>query len=242
MKNLQICFLKIICASVMIFCASNSKAQNEKILRADSLFKAKQYTQSFEVYQSVFNEKKYSPAMLLKMAYINEGLGKIGATLYFLKLYQLATDDDQSLKKAEELASKYKLAGYETNDANRLMNLVSKNMIFIQLALTIVLFVLGVIIFIQRKKNQNAWGAVAALVLVAAGLFYSNNFEGPSSVVASNHKTYLMTGPSAGSAVAGIIDEGTLLQSSSQEDVWIKVKWLDKDLYVKENAVLKVCL
>lgn len=242
MKNIQTCFLKIVCTLVLVVSVTHSFAQNEKILRADSLFKAKQYTQSLEIYQSVFNEKKYSPAMLLKMAYINEGLGKHGLTLYFLKLYHLSTNDDQALKKAEELAEKYKLSGYETNDASRLKNWLSRSMMFIQFTLALLLFVAGVFVWIQKRQNQNPWGAFAALVIAAGGLFFTSNFYGSTSVIVANHKTYLMAGPSAGADVVGVIDEGNLLTSSGKQDVWLKVKWTDKDVFVKETDVLKVAL
>src|SRR3954468_14023429 len=111
MKNLQTVVLKFIVSVAFFFSCLYSVAQSQKITQADSLFRAKQYTQSLEVYQSLFNEQKYSPAMLLKMAYIQEGLGKIGQTLYYLKLYHLATDDEQALRKMEELAGKFGLSG-----------------------------------------------------------------------------------------------------------------------------------
>jgi hypothetical protein len=242
MKNLQISLSKIICSVALVAFASLSYAQTEKMVRADSLFKAKQYTQSLEIYQSVFNEKKYTPAMLLKMAYINEGLGKIGSTLYFLKLYNLATDDDQALKKSEELATKFKLAGYESNDSSRLANWLSKNMSWFQLALSVLLFIAAVAVYLQRRRQRNPWGAFALLILVVTVLLWSNNAYQSEPVIVSSHKAYLMEGPSSGAAVAGIIDEGNLLKSFGEEDVWVKVKWLDKDVYIKQNAVMKVAL
>jgi len=240
MKNLQDRVLKIVCALALFFSVAPSYSQDQKIARADSLFRAKQYTQSLEIYQSVFSEKKYTPAMLLKMAYINEGLGKPGPTLYFLKLYYLAADDDQALKKSEEIATKYKLAGYETNDSSRLKNWVSKNMMYIQLGLAVLLFIAGAFVWAQRRQNQNPWGAFAGLIIIAGSLFYSTNLYGTSSVIVASHKAYLMAGPSAGSAVIGVVDEGNLLTSSGKQDVWLKVQWTDKEVFVKENDVLKV--
>src|SRR4249920_2353850 len=120
MKRKQNYFLRIIAYSILSCIAYGGHAQVDKIKQADSLFKAKQYTQSLELYQSVFNEKKYTPAMLLRMAYINEGLGKVGATLYFLKIYYLATGYDHAQKKTEELAAKFKLTVYEEDNSNRL--------------------------------------------------------------------------------------------------------------------------
>ncbi|MBI1770296.1 MAG: hypothetical protein HYR67_18150 [Bacteroidetes bacterium] len=242
MKNLQTSILKIIAYSFLFFCACTAYAQNAKIKEADSLFKAKQYIQSLEHYQSVFDEKKYTPAMLLKMAYINEGLGKIGSTLYFVKLYYLASEDEQALKKAEEIAAKFKLSGYEVNDASRLQRWIAKNTLLIQMILILALFGIAFIIFTQRKQNQKPWGAFTALVLVMGMLFYSNNFYSLNSVIVTSDKTYLMDGPSAGAHVIAVISEGSLLHSMGREDVWLKVKWIDKEAYVKENAVKELSL
>jgi len=242
MKNLQISHLKIVLLLTVIFSTATAHSQNQKIARADSLYQAKQYTQSLEIYQSVFKEKKYTPAMLLKMAYINEGLGKPGITLYYLKLYYLSTNDDQALKKSEEIAAKHNLTGYETNDSSRLRHWLSTNMIFIQLALAALLLVASGFVWVLRKQNQNPWGALAGLLIVASGLVWSTNFYGESSVIVASHKAYLMAGPSAGADVVAVIEEGNLLTSTDQQDVWLKVKWTDKEVFVKENDVLKVSI
>ncbi len=175
--------------------------------------------------------------MLLKMAYISEGLGKIGPTLYFLKLYYLASDDEQALKKAEEIASKFKLNGYEINDSSRLQRWISKYTSVIQTILVLILLGVATIIFLKRKQNQKSWGAFVAFILVMGLLFYSNNFRSSNSVIVTSDKTYLMDGPSAGAHVNTVISEGSLLQSVGREDVWFKVKWLDKEVYVKQNTV-----
>lgn len=242
MKNLQTGILKIILYSFFSFFACAACAQSTKIKQADSLFKAKQYTQSLELYQSVLMEKKYTPAMLLKMAYINEGLGKVGPTLYFLKLYYLASDDEQALKKTEEIAAKFKLSGYEVNDSSRLKRWVTKYTSLIQAILLLILFGMSIIIFFQRKQNQKPWGVFIVFVLVMGLVFYSNNFYSSNSVIVTTDKTYLMDGPSAGAHVSAVISEGNLLHSLGREDVWRKVKWVDKEVYVKENAVMELSL
>ena len=242
MKNIQTSLLKIVYALALILSVNSTYAQNGNLQRADSLFKAKQYTQSLEVYHSLFSEKKYTPAMLLKMAYINEGLGRHGITLYYLKLYHLSTNDEQALKKSEEIAAKYKLTGYETNDASRFKNWVSRNMMFIQLGLAFLLLGVVALVWIQKRQQQNPWGTAAALVIVAGSLLYFTNFYGSTCVIVTSHQAYLMEGPSAGSAVVGVIEEGNLLTASGRQDVWLKVKWSDRDVFVKENEVLTIAL
>ena len=242
MKYLQIGFLKIILYSILFFFPLLCSAQNEKIKHADSLFKAKQYTQSLELYQSVFNDKKYTPAMFLRMAYINEGLGKIGATLFFLKLYHLASDDEQALKKTEELASKFKLTGYEEDDSSRLKRWFTNYTGMIQFILTLALFSISMAIFYQKSQNKKSWGLLVPFILLTGILMYVTNISSSESVIVIGNKTYLMDGPSAGANVTSVIDEGTLLKVVGREDVWLCVKWIDKEVYLKEKSVMKVAL
>jgi len=242
MKNLQTWFLKFLISISFFFSYQVGEAQSQKIKLADSLFRSKQYTQSLEVYQSLFNEKRYSPAMLLKMAYIQEGLGKIGQTLYCLKLYHLASDDEQALHKMEELAVKFKLSGYEANDASRFQQWIDKKIIIVQLGLAGILLLVSYVIFIERKKEKKSWLAAVVVIVVSASIFYLNNFYSSSSVIVGNDRTYLMEGPSSGAPVAGILEEGNQLQLLGHTDVWLKVKWMDKIVYVRNSSVLKVML
>ncbi len=231
--------LKIPLAFLFLFLFAAAYSQTEKIKQADSLFRVKQYTQSLEVYQAALSDKNYSLSMLLKMAYISEGLGKIGPTLYYLKLYGLATDDEQVLRKAEELATKYKLSGYGI-ETNRLQHWFEKNVLFFQVALALVL--LGLAAFQAQKMNRKSWVSVIAIVIVSTVVLFVNNYSFSSVSIVTNYRTYLMEGPSAGAAVVGIVGEGNLLQTLGRQDVWLQVQWMDKIVYVKEDAVLNVAL
>src|SRR5436190_19381321 len=107
---------KRVCKIVLlILCASAyACAQTSPLLpKGDSLFSAKQYTQAFEHYQTLHASGRYSPNMFLRMAYIQEGLGHLGESMYYLNLYFLASDDTQALNKMEELAEKNNLEGYQ---------------------------------------------------------------------------------------------------------------------------------
>jgi len=242
MKNLQTWFLKFLITIAFFFNCQFALAQSQKIKLADSLFRSKQYTQSLEVYQSLFNDQKYSPAMLLKMAYIQEGLGKIGQTLYYLKLYHLASDDEQALHKMEELAGKFGLSGYDSNDASRMQQWINKKIKIVQIGLASVLLLMSYTIFIRRRKDHRPWLAVGVIIIVSASVFYLNNFYSSNSVIVNNDRTYLMEAPSSGAPVATILAEGNQLQLLGHSDVWLKVKWMDKIVYVKNSSVLKVML
>ena len=73
------------------------------------------------------------------------------------------------------------------------------------------------------------------LVLSVIVLFVYTNFSSASErgIVAAP-KTYLMSGPSAGAALVAIIGEGHQLEITGKKDVWLKVQWKEREVYVKE--------
>jgi len=205
---------------------------------ADSLFRHKQYTESLAQYDTLFAHKKYSPAMLLKMAYIEEGLGKIGPTLYYLSLYARATHDAQAREKMEELASKFGLSGYETRDADRLRRWLDKSRGTLQAALAALLLAAAAGVVVQRRRHQTAWGWTLAVIVTAVALTYLTNAYRNDTVIIGTDQAYLMSGPSAGANVAARVGAGHQLPLLGQEDVWLKVRWMDKVAWVKRGAVL----
>jgi hypothetical protein len=224
-----------------IFCSGQSAHQ--KIKRADSLYQAKQYTQSYAIYQSLLAQNQYSPAMLLKMAFIQEGLGHQGLCLYYLNLYQHDSDDQQAVAKMEELANKHRLDGYQSSDGSRFIHFSQKNSLQITGGLCVLIFLFFALLFYQKRKGNNIVVAMLFLIFFSTLLFVVTNWGGkPSQVIVSSGATYLMSGPSAGASVTAILDDGHRLTVQDKKDVWLKVKWKDRDAYVKGNNVLPVKL
>src|SRR5687768_6280917 len=106
MKIMQRPFLKILAVfTLLMTTASASSAQTSqyRLTVADSLFQLKRYTQSLGHYEEILGQRQYTPAMLLKMAYVQEGLNHIGPAMYYLNLYYIATNDKSVLTKMDEL-------------------------------------------------------------------------------------------------------------------------------------------
>ncbi len=224
-----------------LFCLGQDIQQ--KIKRADSLYRAKQYTQSYAIYQSLLTRNHYSPSMLLKMAFIQEGLGHQGLCLYYLNLYQQASDDRQAASKMEELASKYKLEGYQSSDGSRVLQFFYKNSLQTIAGLSVSIFFFFTLGFYQKRKGNSITVAMLLVAFFSALLFAVTNWAGkPSLVIISSNAAYLMSGPSAGASVVAIVEEGHRLTIEGKKDVWLKVKWRDKDVFIKESSVLPITI
>lgn len=241
MKNIQTRFLKIILSCVITFLSiySHAKTLDSKLAEADSLFKLKRYTQSLVIYEALLSVQQYSPAMLLKMAYIQEGLGKIGKSLYYLNLYYQITGDEQALVKMEEVASKNRLEGYKNIQAEQFYYYVKKYSYVVSVAFAGLALLTLSWMFYRRRSGTKPIVALVILMILLLVLALQVNFPlKNSSVMISENNTYLMKGPSAGAPVIGVVSEGHKLQLLGRKDVWMKVKWNDQAVYVKQNQVI----
>lgn len=214
-----------------------------RLSQADSLYSKKQYTQSLEHYQEILAQREYTPAMLLKMAYIEEGLDHPGKALYYLNLYYLATSDKGALNKMEELATKFNLDGYETSDADLALSFYHDYHHDISFTLgAIALLCLALILFWKRKgKRSIAAGTV--LIFILAIMVVHVNVDGKVSTgIIGEPNTYLLNGPSAGASVVSVVGEGHKFEVVGKVDVWYKVRWNDHTVFVKDHSLLPVRL
>ncbi|MEK6781961.1 MAG: SH3 domain-containing protein [Bacteroidota bacterium] len=247
MKIIQTPFLKNVLAFALFgFVFFNTLAQSSPIelKQADSLFQAKQYIQSFELYSALLKEKHHSSAMLLKMAYIQEGLGHTSMSLYYLNLYYRASHDEQALRKMEEIASKNSLEGYQPSSFSSLFAWLQQySFQIVAMLLSLIMFFFALLVYQKFKQQKKPVIPGLLLVFLLAVLFTHTHVNDFLNVaIVSEPSTYLMSGPSAGSSVMGIIDEGHLLKILGKTDVWIKVNWKDQEVYIKENSLLPVTL
>jgi hypothetical protein len=222
----------------------HAQSNNPLLVRADSLFQQKRYIQSLELYQKLFEDHRYTPAMLLRMAYVEEGLNNVSRSAYYLNLYYLATQDEDALTKLEELAVKNRLEGYATGEIDGLRSfyLTHRDLItYILLGVALLAFAIALT---QRLAMKNKpVGEFVTLCLVAALfiLHISQQAMWAKAIIAKNN-TYVMNGPSAGASVLAIVRDGHRVEVMGTQDVWTKVKIGESEGYVRSANLLPVKL
>ncbi|MCW5910096.1 MAG: hypothetical protein KIT62_03425 [Cyclobacteriaceae bacterium] len=245
MKNIQTGILKILKVLVLVFGVTNGYTQTpfELLQKADSLYAKKQFTQSFEIYQRIHSSGQYSSAMLLKMAFIQEGLNKPGLALYYLNLYYLANGDAQTLVKMEELAAKNNLPGYEYSQVAHARELITRYRPHAALAIaSVILLLVAVSVYQSRAGTRPVVAGILTLLgLVFLGVLVNFSSPGRTAIITGNN-TFVMNGPSAGASVVGLLNEGSKVQITGTKDVWLKVSWADRDAYIKQAQVMEVKL
>lgn len=211
---------------------------------ADSLFSARQYTQAFDQYVAIHKNGQWTPAMFLKMAYIQEALGHLGESLYYLNLYALASHDPQADVKMAELAEKHRLEGYEEQPSEALMVILRSNYLPIAAFLGALSLLMLALAFNRARKNQNpSWGlALLTLLILSALVVHAQLTLESGRAIVTRGQTYLMSGPSGGASVVDIVGEGHLVRIKSRHDAWLKVEWKEGEVYVRDFLVRQVRL
>jgi len=207
---------------------------------ADSLYEQKKYTESFGLYHSILEaHHHYTPQMLLKMAFIKEGLREYSQALYYLNMYYLHTTDKKALAKMEELAKTHRLEGYEYSDFEFFMMIYRKysNQITYGL-LAICIFLFAYIIRQKIKLQVRPTLSGIALTFLLAVLFYHINFSDDyKKGIIIGDNAYLMESPSSGADLAAIVEDGHRVDVVSQKDVWVEIKWKGDKVFIRENNI-----
>lgn len=237
-------YLKIVAVALLTVLAAAvaepavAQVTSHRLRTADSLFAAGRYTQSFDHYEAMLARNEYTPAMLLRMAYIKEGLGETGLAMYYLNRYYRATHDDAVVGKMDELARKHNLVGYASSNGD-MWAFYRTHRDSIGMTLSCIILVLFALTVYTRQRLKIrpviSFSFLTFFVLVLAAHFY---FGADQAVgVITQPRTYVMSGPSAGADVVDIVGGGHRVHILDRRDVWLKVEWNDRVAYVKEGAL-----
>lgn len=241
MPNVKSIFL----AKLFIFFAFSlqsihCQADVNSLNKADSLFNQRSYKEAMEIYSSNYQEGIYSSAMLLKMAFIAEGIGdNEQATLFLSKYYDLEPNP-QAITKIKMLTGQSTLFGYDVSDSQRFMIFLAEYQIYIVGVLTGFLFLSIVGIWLtgrKPEKTQNFWPSIFLVVAV----FLVNNFlVGPRTGLITSSPTFIFSKPTAGGELVDRVEPGHRVNIKSTKDVWYEVMWKDKKAYIKKDDVTRM--
>ncbi|PJJ61052.1 tetratricopeptide repeat protein [Hymenobacter chitinivorans] len=208
------------------------------ISRADSLFFRNQYEAAYPLYRQELRRGLTSPRVLLRMAYIQEGLGHYPAALYYLSLAHRRHPTYATWRKMTELAQSYRLAGYPDTWKTKLLITFRRYYYTGLQGLLLGAVLAGVFLLVRHRASRFLWLSYG-LYLLGVGFYL--NFLRPSTIglVARPHAA-LMGGPSAGAAWLTTARAGDRLLVRDQQDIWYRVEWRNRDAFIRRNDVLLV--
>ena len=218
----------------LIFVTTNILA-NEKYLlnEGDSLFKLRKYVNAKKIYENLYYEKNYfSDAMLLKLSFIEEGIGNYEKALIYLSKHYYQTHNKETSTKIKSIAKKNELIGFEQNDLSLILNAYNKNIYLIH---SILVVILVLYLIIGEKKDISyhiRFMIISVLVLAIMNL----NLTKKQGIVDQDN-TYIMNGPSSGSDVYSIIKKGNKLKISKEYSIWYEVIFENKKKYIRKKNI-----
>jgi hypothetical protein len=222
---------------------SYAQSYTEKIKEGDFLFSQKQYTQSLQVYEQVMTQTgQASPGMLLKMAFIEEGLDNYTKALYYLNLYYLKVPKQQIILKMKELAERHNLRGYEFGDLDFFITLYNQYYVYLA-AIFLVASSLLVVVIIRKKVRRveiPIRHGIGCILFLLSGLAFLNmNFYRDKAIVVNDY-TYIMNAPSSGAKLIRVIRKGHRIPVHGQQDIWVKTEWNNQPAYIRSQNVLLI--
>jgi len=216
------------------------QAQNGSLEKADSLFNQQKYTEALAAYEEVYSLGSTSDAMLLKMAFIHDGLGNYPEALLFLDKYYLNSADRKVVGKIEELAEANELKGFRYNDTHYFSALLEKYRF--HLTLVILLSALAMMIYIMKKSRQGERPLAAGVlqIFLVALVLIINNVESSEKAIIMTDDTLLRSGPSAGAEPVESIAKGHKVKVLTYDDVWVKILWQGEEVFVRRARVERI--
>ena len=210
---------------------------------ADSLFARKRYTESLRRYEAIFGQSaRSSPAMLLRMAFIEEGSGNYAKALYYLNLHYNRRPDEAVIRKMDQLAAAHRLKGYENNDINYLLIFYERYYLYLASALLAFAGLLFWLLLAKKLRKERVpvrYGLGFLVYLTVAFALLNLPGHAPRAIVHHDH-TYLMSAPSAGAHLLGIVEKGHRVKVIRQRDIWLEVEWDQQRAFVREQNVWPV--
>ncbi|WKV11084.1 hypothetical protein [Marivirga harenae] len=232
---------KILIWLLILFTANSNigltQSLEKELVMADSLYEKKQYISAIKIYDKIYKEGKSSPAMLLKLARIEEGMGNIGNSIFYLENYFQQTKDETALQYLKETTEKKNAIGFEYGLSYKADLFYKEWKIYLQSFLSILLlFGFGMMIKNQKSatKKRSYFAFTIFPILVIALL---NNYQGKSEAIIISTPSFLLEGPSSGANLIEKVNSPAKVQVKDQIDVWSKVVFEDKVAYIKTSQI-----
>ncbi len=222
----------------LILQSINCQADIVKLQKADSLFNTKNYQEALEVYEDILqNEASYSPAMLLKMAFISEGKGDYGKGSFYLAKYYDVNPNPRVITKIKTLTEQSDLVGYNLSDRDRFWKFLTELQVEITAVFAALLFISLIFLGVYSEKADNPKYYIPSAIFIIL-VFVANNFlNDPHTAIVTGTPTLIMDSPTAGGNLVASVDPGHRVVIKSSKDIWYEVQWGEKRAYVKKENV-----
>jgi hypothetical protein len=244
MKNQSI-IIKLFVLTVfflpIVFNIQANILKNRNINIGDSCFDHKDYLTALIHYKKAFDtDKEFSQQMLSRMAMIEEASDHYVMALFYLNSMYYYFPDSRVIRKMEDLGNKYHLSGYNYTDLEYVISIYKEYYYYIIFSLSAIGIPFIIYLFMRKRKKQNLGFRPLIFFSILGIVFYLNNFDITPTMGIIQTDCQLMEGPSSGSNVIEFTELGQRVRIISKEDVWYKIAWKDKNVFIRDIYLLHV--
>lgn len=210
------------------------------LARADSAFDAGAYQLAYRLYRGMVRQEAVaSPRLLLRMAYVQEGLGHYPAALYYLSMALARQPRLATWHKMADLARDQRLTGYPETWRQDLQLTFRRYYYFGLQGLLLGAVVGGTLLLVRRQRITRGWWVAYGSYLVLT-VVYLNLLGTERAALVVRPRAALMAGPSAGAAWLTTAAAGDRLIVQGQQDTWYQVQWQGQEAYIRTQDLLLV--
>lgn len=242
MPNLNRIFItKLLIFFISFLQSFNCQADISKLQKADSLFATKNYQEALIIYESLLqNDETYSPAMLLKMAFISEGIGDYSNGSFYLAKYYDLNPNPRVITKIKTLTDQSNLLGYELNDKDRFMRFLTDLQMEITSLFSLFLILSLILLFIFRKTTDKPKYYLPSFVFLILAFFANNFLSEPNTGIVTGSPTLVMDKPTAAGKLLNVAYPGHRVIIKSSKDIWYEVTWGNQKGYIKKENITQL--
>ncbi|MFD2202152.1 hypothetical protein [Shivajiella indica] len=205
------------------------------------MFAAQNYQEAFSIYEDLLiNDEIFSPAMLLKMAFVAEGTGDYSKASFYLAKYYDQNPNPRVITKIKALTEQSNLIGYELDDSDRFLKFLTD----LQEELTSIfsiLLILSLILLVAYRKRVDQPKYYFPTIFFLILTFISNNFLFQATTgIVTGSPTLVMEKPTAGGKLLSVVDPGHRVVIKSSKDIWYEVNWGGKKVFIKKENITKL--
>lgn len=227
---------------MVVLLLSHYQSYSSEFSLADSLFAQRKYSKALEAYEALYQNDQFSAAMLLKLSYMHERVGRFEEALYYLSVYQQYFFSQEVQRKIDALAQEHQLSGYASNDNERIFIFYQQYKSALVLGLLLICTMVFSILVYQRQKLKMrpvALGIVFTLLSVAVGVV-ANYVEVSPKAIIRKSDTMLMEGPSAASNRVDVLQKGHRVSILEENEAWTKILWDGEPAYLRKDKLRKI--
>ncbi|WP_367127655.1 hypothetical protein [Mongoliibacter sp.] len=205
------------------------------------MFNNQNYQEAFLIYEDLLqNDESYSPAMLLKMAFISEGIGDYSQASFYLAKYYDENPNQRVITKIKALTEQSTLIGYELSDRDRFLRFLTDLQSEITATISVILIFSLILLLFYFKGNIKPKYYLPSIILIIMAFIANNFLDAQKTGIITGSPTLIMDKPTAGGKLINVVDPGHRVVIKSSKDIWYEVKWGEKRGYVKKENITRL--